>query len=106
MTRCRASSVMMYLALQIQSACSARSVDAKRSRLPARNIQLLREKVLQSVGFASAARVHEDDFDVAAEFPQDLPTGPARRCEGVRISGDGDAAEGAHRSEEHTSELK
>jgi hypothetical protein len=42
-----------------------------------------------------AFQVREDHGDVAAEFPDDLPTGTAGRGERIRISDDGDGIEAA-----------
>src|SRR5436305_7622643 len=84
-TRCCASSVMTYRALQIQSADSARSAAAKRRRLKIRDIEWLRKQFLQPVCFYLATRIYQRDLDIAAELPQDLPAGAARRSKHVGV---------------------
>src|ERR1035437_3617586 len=95
-TRCCASSVMTYRALQIQSAGWASRETAKRKKLQIRTIEGFWEEIFQLIGFGFAARVHQDDFHVAAEFPQNLPARAAGRRQRVGVGRDGDAPELAH----------
>src|ERR1019366_1618942 len=95
-TRCCASSVMTHRALQIQSAGAAASVAIKRKKLQIRCIEGLREQFFQTVGFGLAARVHQNDVHVAAEFPQNLPARAARRRQHIGIGRHRHAPELAH----------
>jgi len=47
------------------------------------------------MGFGLAARIDQQDFDVAAKLPQDLTACAAGWRECIGIGGDGDPAEGA-----------
>ncbi len=47
------------------------------------------------MGFGLAARIDEQDFDVAAQFPQNLSAGATGRRECIGIRRDGEPAEGA-----------
>src|SRR5947209_8117670 len=92
-TRRCAFSVMTYRALQIQSAGSAASAEAKSKKLQIRNIEWLREQIFQTIRFGLAVQIDQHDFDVAAEFPQNLTAGAARWSKDIRIGRNRGAAE-------------
>src|SRR5215469_9335736 len=85
-TRLSASIVMTKRALQIQSTGSAHAVHAaSASRLQKRRIERSREKIAHPQHIGLAARTRQDDLNIAAEFPENLPARPARGCEQVRV---------------------
>ena len=76
------------------SAGSAANAErARRKKLQIRNIEGFGEELFQVVGFGFAGEVDQHEFDIAAEFPEDLAAGSAGRSQSVGIGGDGDAAE-------------
>src|SRR5260370_41015602 len=85
-------------ALQMASAgdCAwAHAAAHKKSSLENGRIKRPRKQVFQSMGFGLAARIDEQDFDVAAQFPQNLSAGATGRRECIGIRRDGEPAEGA-----------
>src|SRR5690349_19361292 len=96
MTRCWTFSVMTQRALQIQSAGSAARADTNRKKLKIRNIEWLRKEIFQSVRFGFAVQVDQHDLDIAAEFPEDLPAGAARRREHCAVGGHRDSPKRPH----------
>src|SRR5664279_1980 len=91
--RC-ASIVMTYRALQMTSAGSAApSVKTKRKKLKIRDIEGLREKFFQVIGFGLALQVDQHEFHVSAELPENLPARSARRRQLGGIGGHGHPAE-------------
>src|SRR5712691_9143405 len=58
-------------------------------------IEWPRKQILQSMGFGLAARIDQQDFEVAAKFPQNLAARPAGWRECIGVGRDGDPAEGA-----------
>ncbi|HKA00517.1 MAG TPA: hypothetical protein VKE70_28590, partial [Candidatus Solibacter sp.] len=66
---------------------------AQTKKLEKRYIERLRKKVFELVSFGLPTQVDQDDFDITAELPEDLPAGAAGRGECVGIGGDDDAAE-------------
>src|SRR5579863_2249594 len=95
-TRRCGSSVITKRALQIQSAGAPASEKTKRKKLQKRYIEGFGEEILELERFGLAARIHQHDLDIAAEFPQNLPAVAARRSEYLGIGGYRDAAELAH----------
>src|SRR6266568_3009302 len=94
--RC-ASMVMTYRALQMTSAGSAApSVKTKRKKLKIRDIEGLREEFFKVIGFGLALQVHQHEFHVSAELPQNLPARAAWRRQLGRIGGHGHPAEFSH----------
>src|SRR5215471_14464169 len=53
------------------------------------------KKIAHWDGFHFAFEIGEDDGDVAAEFPDDLAAGAARRSERIGVGDDGDGVEAA-----------
>src|SRR6185437_7309811 len=91
-TRRCASMVTTQRALQMASTGAGACANAaqplnNQTRLQKRRIKRSREQFFQSQSFALAAQVHQHDFDVAAELPQDLPACPAWWCERLAIGG-------------------
>src|SRR5438477_4287736 len=58
-------------------------------------IKRQRQKRLQPVCGLLSCEVRQNDFEVAAEFPQDLPARAARRRQRRRVGDDGDAGKNA-----------
>src|SRR5437867_6776921 len=58
-------------------------------------VERKRQEILLAMTSGFFAQIGEHDLEIAAEFPQDLPTRAARRRGRFRIGDDGDAGEGA-----------
>jgi hypothetical protein len=58
-------------------------------------IEWFREQIAHLKGLGFALQIRENYRDIAAEFPDDLPAGTARRREGIRVGHDGDGVEPA-----------
>src|ERR1051326_922229 len=77
----------------VSAGSAAASVSAQKKKLEKRYIEGLRKEVFELIGLGLPAGVDQDDWNIAAEFPEDLAAGAAGRREGVGVGGDGDAAE-------------
>src|ERR1035437_11060088 len=75
------------------SAGWAASARAKRKKLKIRDIEGLREKIFQLIGFGFAVQVDQHQFHVSAKLPENLPAGAARRRQIFGIGGHHHAAE-------------
>src|ERR1019366_6032188 len=93
MTRRCARVVLTWRALQMMSAGWAASARTKRKKLKIRDIEGLREKVFQSIGFGFAAQVDQHQLHVSAKLPENLPAGAAGRGQIFGIGGHRHAAE-------------
>src|SRR5581483_6035527 len=79
-------------AVQSQSAGSApESAAAKHSRLQKRRIEWPREKIFEAQAFRLAFRIREDQLDIAAKLPKNLPARSAGRGQHIGIGSDCDA---------------
>src|SRR5207244_6607581 len=77
----------------MKSAGSADSVRTKRKTLKIRDIEGFWEKIFQLIRFGFAVQVGQHQFHVAAELPENLPAGAARRRKDFGIGGHRHAAE-------------
>src|ERR1035437_116687 len=75
------------------SAGSAASARTKRKKLKIRDIEGLREKIFQPIGFGFAVQVDQHQFHVSAKLPENLPAGAAGRRQIFGIGGHRHAAE-------------
>src|ERR1039458_7413775 len=67
----------------MMSAGWAASARTKRKKLKIRDIEGLREKIFQPIGFGFAAQVDQHQLHVSAKLPENLPAGAAAAGEGV-----------------------
>src|ERR1019366_6910044 len=77
----------------MMSAGWAASARTKRKKLKIRDIEGLREKIFQPIGFGFAAQVDQHQLYVSAKLPENLPAGAAGRGQIFGIGGHRHAAE-------------
>src|SRR5580693_6467599 len=92
--------VTMYFAVQMESAdrfgprshAAITTRPASSTNLKEGIIKRSREKIAHTQGFGRAAWIHQEHFNVATKFPQNLPACSTRRRKTIRIRRHGDSA--------------